>query len=211
MLKSQCQWQGHQEELSMTTSAFWKCPNRNLVRDNDVVVRGVQHISSQWHHVIDNWFFQVFGESCEKYEWLAEKAGVLSAYFFSIVNIRKSNSMWEKTHERWPRGRYQITCYWICVAMHISPWHCSLDHQSPKPTSPLSRQDVLNSGFPFQFKDLHVYMTKENKSNLGSLKRQRTHMKKKEKQLTVFLKTNQETAQCEETISSVFPDFFLME
>ena len=28
--KSQCQWQGHREELAMTESAFQQCPNRNL-------------------------------------------------------------------------------------------------------------------------------------------------------------------------------------
>lgn len=35
-----------------------------------------------------------------------------------------------------------------------------------------------------------------------------TH-EKKEKQLAAFLKTNQESAQCEETISSAFADFLM--
>lgn len=45
----------------MTKTAFWQCPNRNLVCDGD---RGGKRCSAHFQpviHVIDNWFFQVFG------------------------------------------------------------------------------------------------------------------------------------------------------
>lgn len=66
----------------------------------------------------------------------------------------------------------------MCCHAHI-PWQGgSLNHQGPKPTSSISRKDVLNSGFSVQFKDLHVLYDKGKQEQPGiSREVENTHEK----------------------------------
>lgn len=68
---------------------------------------------------------------------------------------------------------------------------------------------VLNSGFASQFRDLHMLYDKGKQEQPRISQEVEDTHEKKEKQLAAFLKTNQESAQCEETISSAFADFLM--